>query len=802
MTEQNPTRLRSDPDVGLTAQQVREQEARGLSNIQPSHNTKTVGQIVRDNTLTLFNLFNFALAACIALVGAYENLLFLIIIFVNSGVGIVQEIRSKRMVEKLSLISMPKAVALRDGREQAVPVEELVLDDILVLRMGGQICADAIVAAGEVEVNEALLTGEAEPIRKSRGDMLLSGSFVVSGACRARVEHIGSDNYATKIALDAKKYKKVHSDLMNALDKIVKFTSFFILPLGALLFLHARFVLDHSLEGAVVYTAAALIGMMPKGLVLLTSVSLAVGVIKLARKKTLVQELFCIENLSRVDMLCLDKTGTITQGKMTVSDILPLTAQPPFDLEEAVGSFIGALDDNNATFLALGERFPAQGRWRAVCRTPFSSARKWSSVTFEGRGTVLVGAPEILLRGRSGLLPPTVAEREAAGCRVVLVAHSEERVEGVLPGTVRPVAALVLEDPIRPDARETLAFFTREDVQLKIISGDNPVTVSSIARQAGLPHSDSYIDASTLADEEALRQAAERYTIFGRVSPQQKRQLVHALQDEGHTVAMTGDGVNDVLALKDADCSIAMASGSDAARQISQLVLLDSNFSSLPSVVMEGRRVINNITRTAVLFLVKTIFSFLLSFMALAFSMPYPFIPIQLSLISMVVEGIPSFFLTFEPNRDRIKGQFLSTVLRQAFPCAFIIVLNIILVAQIGPLLGLAALDLATLNVYLTAFIWLYLLLRVCMPLNKLRAALFGAMVTLFGVAAYLFRDLLQIGTLTLRSLPLFLILAAASLVLYSLVAWAIGRAAAAVRARKAGRQRNAPDSRRRGHGA
>ena len=386
--------------------------------------------------------------------------------------------------------------------------------------------------------------------------------------------------------------------------------------------------------------------------------------------------------------------------------------------------------------------------------------------------------------------------------RVVLVAHSEERVEGVLPGTVRPVAALVLEDPIRPDARETLAFFTREDVQLKIISGDNPVTVSSIARQAGLPHSDSYIDASTLADEEAMRQAAERYTIFGRVSPQQKRQLVHALQDEGHTVAMTGDGVNDVLALKDADCSIAMASGSDAARQISQLVLLDSNFSSLPSVVMEGRRVINNITRTAVLFLVKTILSFLLSFMALAFSMPYPFIPIQLSLISMVVEGIPSFFLTFEPNRDRIKGRFLSTVLRQAFPCAFIIVLNIILVDQIGPLLGLAALDLATLNVYLTAFIWLYLLLRVCMPLNKLRAALFGTMVALFGVAAYLFRDLLQIGTLTLRSLPLFLILAAASLVLYSLVAWAIGRAAAVVRAWKAGRQKNAPNSRRRGHGA
>ena len=422
MTEEPKARLSPSPSTGLTAEEVREQEARGLKNTQPLHNTKTVGQIIRDNTLTLFNLFNFALAAAIALVGSYENLLFLLVILLNILVGIVQEIRSKRMVEKLSVISMPRARVVRDGREQEIPVEDLVLDDITVHRMGGQICADAIVAEGEIEVNEALLTGEAEPVRKQPGDWLLSGSFVVSGHCRARVEHIGADNYATKIALDAKKYKKVRSELMNALDKIVKFTSFFILPLGALLFLHSYFVLDNSLQETVTTTSAALLGMLPKGLVLLTSVSLVVGVIKLAKQQTLVQELFCIENLSRVDMLCLDKTGTITQGRMKVSDVLPLTGAPPFEIGPAVGSFVDALQDSNATFVALQERFPRKNDWKPIARTPFSSARKWSSVTFRGEGTVLVGAPEILLRGRAFALPPEVARREEAGCRVVTTA--------------------------------------------------------------------------------------------------------------------------------------------------------------------------------------------------------------------------------------------------------------------------------------------------------------------------------------------------------------------------------------------
>lgn len=770
-------RLQPSPDAGLSEEQVRGQMERGLNNTQPLHNTKTVGQIIRDNTLTLFNLFNFGLAACIAAVGAYENLLFLIIIVVNILVGIVQEIRSKRMVEKLSLISMPRAVVIREGREQAIPVEDLVLDDITLHRMGGQICVDAVVVRGEAEVNEALLTGEAEPVRKGPGDLLLSGSFVVSGACRARVEHIGAENYATKIALDAKKYKKAHSDLMDALNKIVKFTGIFLVPLGILLVLHSWLVLGDSLRDIVVSTSAALLGMMPKGLVLLTSVSLVVGVIKLAKKKTLVQELFCIENLSRVDMLCLDKTGTITQGCMTVSEILPLTDRPPFGVEEAVGSLVAALEDNNATFQALRDRFPHPAGWTATARTPFSSARKWSSVTFEGHGTVLVGAPEVLLQGRTDRLPTQVAQREAAGCRVLLAAYAPQAVEdGRLPETVVPVAALVLEDPIRPDAKETLDFFAKQDVELKIISGDNPVTVSSIAQQAGLPRAQAYVDASTLKDEDAVRDAAEKYAIFGRVSPLQKRQLVRALQEKGHTVAMTGDGVNDVLALKDADCSIAMASGSDAARQISQLVLLDSNFSALPSVVMEGRRVINNITRTAVLFLVKTIFSFLLSFLTLVFSIPYPFIPIQLSLISAVVEGIPSFFLTFEPSQERIQGNFLSTVLRQAFPCALVIVLNIILAQKLGQAFSFTEMEISTLCVYLTAAVWLFQLLRVCLPLNRWRAILWGSMVALFCLSAYWLRGLLDIATLTLHTLPLFLILAVGGLALYLLLIGIITR--------------------------
>ncbi len=749
--------------TGLSEEEVRRRMEQGLSNRQPETIAKTTRQIVRDNVCTLFNAFNFAIGVCIALVGAYRNLLYLGVIALNTAIGIVQELRSKKMVEQLSLISAPTTAVIRGGAQRQLSVEDLVLGDLTVLRMGNQICADARILSGEVEVDESLLTGESEPVLKKPGDSLLSGSFISSGSCRAVVEHVGGDNYAAKIAAAAKKHKKVDSRLMRALDQIVKFTSFFIVPLGVLLVLNSVFLLSEPLDNAIVTTSAALLGMLPKGLVLLTSVSLAVGVIKLSIQKTLVQELFCIETLSRVDTLCLDKTGTLTTGKMKVSSLVMLeNGPPPCAPQKAIALLIGALEDNNATFLALKEAFGEDRSVPAVATTPFSSARKWSAATFADFGTVLIGAPEILLDGDSQKLPESLREAQAAGSRVLLVAFASEMARGVLPDRIIPAAAVVISDPIRPDARETLSFFAEQDVQIKIISGDNPATVASIARQAGLPDHASYIDASSLQDEQALDEAAGHYTIFGRVSPAQKRQLVQALQKRGHTVAMTGDGVNDVLALKDADCSIAMASGSDAAKQVSQLVLLESNFSALPGVVMEGRRVVNNVTRTASLFLVKTIFSFLLSFLTLLFGIPYPFVPVQLTLISLLVEGIPAFVLALEPNGERIRGNFLLTVFSRAFPSALIIAAQVVLIHLLQPVLGFSDLESVTLCFYSMGFVWLMQLFIVCRPFNRLRLALWGSMVVLFYLFAYFLRGLFELGTLTAATLPVFLLLAAA----------------------------------------
>lgn len=749
------------PEQGLSARQVQERQEQGLLNRQPDDITKTTGQIIRENVFTWFNAFNVGVGICIAAVGAYKNLLYLGVIALNTLIGIVQELRSKRVVEKLSLISAPHACVVRDGTLSEIAVDEIVLDDIMQLKLGHQVCADAVIVAGEAEVDESLLTGEAEPVRKSVGDPLYSGSFLVSGSCRARAEHIGADNYAAKIAAEAKKHKKVNSTLMKALDKVVIFTSLFVLPLGVLLFLSAYFLLGEGMQTAVVSAAGAILGMMPKGLVLLTSVSLAVGVIKLASKKTLVQELFCIETLSQVDTLCLDKTGTITEGKMAVSEIIGINeAVLPASVDETLSAFVAALDDDNATFTALKKRFSSKSRLSPCGNTPFSSARKWSSVTFAQKGTVILGAPEILMKDQMFALPAEAEQAQRDGGRVLLAAWSAESVSGVLPKQLAPAAAIVLRDPVRKDAKDTLAFFRDQDVDLKIISGDSPVTVSSIAKQAGFHHYDSYVDASALQDEAELAKAAEQYTIFGRVTPEQKRTLVRALQSNGHTVAMTGDGVNDVLALKDADCSIAMASGSDAARQVSQLVLLESNFSSLPAVVMEGRRVVNNITRTASLFLVKTIFSFLLAFASLLFGMTYPFDPIQLTLIGIFAEGIPSFILALEPNRDRVRDDFLKTVLRRAFPTAIIIMLYMVIVGQLTPLLGIGDLEAATLSVYLAGFAWLVQLFEVCRPFNKLRAVLWGLMTAGFFLSAYLLRDLFSLGVLSWPAVLVFLLLA------------------------------------------
>lgn len=759
---QGVTRFHPDPDSGLTRNEVAERKNQGLVNKQQSDITKSTWQIVRENVFTLFNAFNFGIGVCIAMVGAYKNLLYLGVIVLNILIGIVQELRSKKVVEKLSLISAPHACILRGGKEINAPVEELVLDDIMTLRLGNQICADAVVVSGEVEVDESLLTGEADPVLKSVGESLMSGSFVVSGTCRAQVFHVGSDNYASKITAEAKKYKKVNSVLLKSLNQIVKFTGVFVMPLGILLVLNSIFLLNETLPDTVVATASALLGMMPKGLVLLTSVSLAVGVVKLAKKKTLVQDLYCIETLSRVDTLCLDKTGTITEGRMTVSDVIELDSnRMPISVDTAAANFIAALDDDNATFAALKRRFGREESLQVIQKTPFSSARKWSSVTFEKIGTILFGAPEILLKNQDYRLPARIQTLETEGCRLLLMAWTDTEVKGILPEKRYPVAVIILHDPVRKNAKATLDFFRSQDVELKIISGDNPITVSSIAKQAGFRKYDSYLDASTIKSKEELAAIADKYTIFGRVTPEQKRTLVHSLQNQGHVVAMTGDGVNDVLALRDADCSIAMASGSDAARQVSQLVLLESNFSALPNVVMEGRRVINNITRTASLFMVKTIFSFLLSFMALFFQMPYPLIPIQLTLIGVVAEGLPSFVLALEPNHERVKGNFLQTILGRAFPSALIIVMYLVAVDVLAPILGISEPEAVTLGVYLTGFIWLMQLFEVCRPFNKLRAVLWGSMASGFFLLAYFLREIFSLGTLSSVTLPVFLVMAA-----------------------------------------
>lgn len=761
------SRIRADYQQGLSHQQVDQRKEDGLVNAKVRSNQKTVPQIIRDNVMTLFNVFNFAIGVCIFLVGSYENLAYLFVIIGNILIGIIQEIRSKKMVEHLSLITMPTADVIRQGERQSIAVEELVLDDIMFLQAGKQICADAIVIHGQVEVNEALLTGESDPVVKRSGDTLLSGSFIISGTCYARVEHVGKENYATHIALSAQTYKKFKSELMTSLNKVVRFTSYFILPLGALMVLRSQLFLHDTWESTIISTSAALLGMLPKGLVLLTSVSLAAGVIKLARKRTLVQELFCIESLSRVDVLCLDKTGTLTQGNMQVTDVIALQPNPLDEpLDALLSTYVAHAEENNATFLALRNAFPTSqtNTTEVVSHTPFSSSRKWGSITLANGGTLYLGAPDRIAPFYP--IPRPVSERIRQGARVLLFAYSAQSHPDGSPEEPVPLCAIVLHDPLRKDAKNILSFFAKEGVQVKIISGDHPSTVTSIAQQAGLQRWQHAVDATTLKTEADIQKAVMDTTIFGRVTPTQKRQIIRAFQAQGHTVAMVGDGVNDVLALKDADCSIAMAAGSEATRQIAQLVLLDSQFSSLPDVVMEGRRVVNNITRTASLFLIKTIFSFLLSFLTVLGLVEYPFIPIQLSLIGIVMEGIPAFLLTFEPNHARIDQPFLPTVLRSALPSALVVVVNILIIQLGAGVFGLTEQDVHTLDVLLTGFAALILLWKVCRPFNWFHRALWLCMTALFFSCAYLFHDLLSIGVLTTASWPVLIVMAVADVLL------------------------------------
>ena len=752
-------------ETGLTAAQVQTRIAQGLVNADDGIKTKTEKQIILENTFTFFNILNFVLALFVLLVGSFKNLLFLGVIFSNTIIGSFQGIRAKRTIDKLSLISAPKVTVLRDGALQTIAVSEIVLDDVMHLSNGQQICADAIVCDGAVEVNESLMTGESDPVVKRAGDELLSGSFIVSGSCYAQVEHIGSENYANRIANDAKYIKKAHSEILHSLDFIVKTLGFTLIPIGLLLFSKQFFILHDTLKDAVVSTVAAMLGMIPEGLILLTSVVFAVSVLRLSKYKTLVQDLYCTESLARVDVLCLDKTGTITEGTMQVDELIPLEGFTEQDMTEALTALINVLSDDNPTSYAVKARFTGETSWTATETVAFSSARKWSGASFAAHGTYVMGAGEFILRDRFDTLRERTEAYAARGERVLLLARTDSAfLEGkALPDDLQPVGLIAISDKIRAEAPETLRYFAEQGVTLKVISGDNAVTVSNIAQKAGLAGAENYCDASTLETEADAAAAIEQYTVFGRVTPQQKLQFVKALKENGHTVAMTGDGVNDVLALKEADCSIAMASGSDAARTVSNLVLLDSNFASMPQVVKEGRRSINNLQRSASLFLQKTIYSTVLSVLFIFLSASYPFEPIQLTFISTLTIGIPSFILALEPNRDRVRGSFLTNVLKKSFPSALTMVLGVLFLCLFQQPLGLSSEQVSTLSVIVAFTVGFMLMFKLCVPFNALRGVLFGAMLAAFFLGYIFFMDIFSMVPLSASMLfvlvPLLLVL-------------------------------------------
>lgn len=717
---------------GLTSAQAAELAANGYANAAVVSNAKTTGQIIRENTLTFFNLVFVVLAVLLVVAGQYKDMFFLVIALINSAIGIVQQLRSRATLEKLNLLAEGRVKVVRDGRLGTVAPHNMVREEVVELCAGDQIPADGPVLVGQVTVNEALITGEADPITKNPGDELLSGSFVVSGRCRARMDRVGAESYASRLALEAKADRgAVKSSMMKSLDRLIKVVGFALIPIGTALFCNEYIVLQHGFSTSVSSMVGALIGMIPEGLYLLTSVALAVSVARLAGKKTLVHEMSAIETLARVDVLCVDKTGTITQPEMTVREVVPLdeTRWDAGEIEEILNCYYSAADADNDTAKAMANRFNGPAKWRADKVIPFTSATKWSAVIFRDAGAFAVGAPEFILGSERGAVDEIAAPYREEGCRTLLLGRCSG-IPGVggLNGDVEPVALVVLDNPIRPEAKDTFAYFARQGVAIKVISGDNPETVSRVAQQAGIEGAERYIDAGYLKEGVDYAQAVRDYTVFGRVTPDQKQKLVKAIQREGHTVAMTGDGVNDVLALKDADCGIAMASGAEAACQVAELVLLNSDFSALPSVVEEGRRVINNIQRSAALYLVKNIMSLFLALITAFAGFPYPFAPIQMTLISALTIGIPSFVLALEPNHELVRGSFMRNVLRRALPGGLS---NIVLIVGIELFTVAFTFEKTTLTTLATAvmgFVGLLVLYYVSRPLDWKRWTLLGTM--------------------------------------------------------------------------
>lgn len=678
------TKNENNKIMGLTEEEVKQRQEACQVNYDTTVPTKSIKRIICDNFFTLFNFINLFLGIAVFLVGQYKNMLFLGIILINTAISTLQEIHSKRVVDKLSIMASSKAKVIRNGQTQEISIYELVLDDVIELQTGSQIVTDSIILQGNVQVNESFITGEPDSFYKKEGDSLLSGSYLVSGKCIAKVEHIGEDNYTAKISSGAKYIKKVNSEIMNSLKKIIKFLTFLIIPIGIALFYTQLKIENTSFQEAVIKSVAGIIGMIPEGLVLLTSTVLAVSIMRLSKSKVLVQELYCMETLARVDTLCLDKTGTLTEGIMEVKDVIPVNRTKE-EMNHILANIAKASEDENATIQAIKNYFTKMDTaWKPIKKIAFSSQNKWSGISFEKEGTYLLGAPEFILQKDFKLYKDTI-NRYVKDYRLLVVAHTEDKVENnELPTHIELIGYVLILDKIRKEAKQTLKYFKEQGVDLKIISGDNPITVSKIAKQVGIQEYEQYIDMATIENEKDLALIALKYTIFGRVSPTQKKLLIQAMQKSGKTVAMTGDGVNDVLALKEADCSIAMANGSDATKSVSQLILLDENFDSMPKVVAEGRRTINNIQRSATLFLVKTIYSGLLAVLFLFIGEAYPFVPIQMSLIGSVTIGLPSFLLALEPNQERIKKGFLRNVLIKALPAGLSVVIMIFILAMMN----------------------------------------------------------------------------------------------------------------------
>ena len=768
----NITRFNPKADVGLTSDQVQKRTEQNLVNVTSTKTSKSIWSIIAKNVFTFFNLTCVLVAICLTIVGAYSDMMFMVIVVVNTTIGIVQEIRAKKTMDKLSLTNSNFTKVIRDGEEQEIYKTEVVLDDLLVLNPGMQIACDSIVVDGNVEVNESLLTGESQPVKKEKGSSLLGGSFISSGTCVAKVNKIGDDNYISELSQKAKKFKQAKSELLTSLRALIKIISIFMVPIAILMaYNNYKYYLDNPAKDysllymTITKTAGCIIAMIPAGMFLLTSVALAVSVVRLAKKRTLVQDLYCIEMLARTDVLCLDKTGTLTNGSMSVKDVVLLSKQTEKDVDKIVSSMVNAFHDANHTALALKSYF-GKPCYSADKSIPFSSERKFMGCKFRSIGAYKLGAYEFVLDKPSAELKKLAENYSMNGYRVLLLAECDANFTAA---SAKPIALILLQDNIRKDAPKTIQWFKDNGVDIKIISGDNPITVSEVAKRVGVDNWDKYISLYGLSNTEVM-EAANKYSIFGRVSPEQKAILVKALKAQGKTVAMTGDGVNDILALKEADCSVAIAAGSDAARSVSQLVLLDSNFSSMPSVVAEGRRVVNNVQKSSSLFLMKTFFAICISVFVLCLNKTYPFSPIQFTLLELFVIGLPSFFLALQPNTNKIQGRFLVNIAKSTLPAGVCLVASTITMYIYQMFTGISTEVLVTLSSLALLVIGFMVLFKMCKPFNWFKTLMYfaclgltiTAVVVLYDLFKYVplpYQDVLFLIIVCQTSYPIYLVL-------------------------------------------